>query len=279
MLINNTARLIKKIARYICEGIAAGLLITIGCCVYLACEPKWVGAVLFSVALLSICYKGYSLYTGRIGFIFDELTKDKISELFLGLLGNVIATAVVGIAVQYAIPNLHDAAVAVCAAKFETQQIWQTLIRAILCGVLMYIAVAVYKEKKSVVGILFCIPVFILSGFEHSIADMGYFAIAGEYSAKAFGFIMMVVLGNSIGALILPLMRKALAENKKKNENAQDNAVALAQADATFGLVDGAFGAEVDGARVVEVDDKCGAESESDCEAEVAADVAEGVKK
>ncbi len=320
MLINNTARLIKKIARHICEGIAAGLLITIGCCVYLACEPKWVGAVLFSVALLSICYKGYSLYTGRIGFIFDELTKDKISELFLGLLGNVIATAVVGIAVRYAITkpiDLHKIASEMCAIKLE-QELWQTLIRAILCGVLMYIAVAVYKEKKSVVGILFCIPVFILSGFEHSIADMGYFAIAGIYSAKAFGFIMMVVLGNSIGALILPLMRKALAENKKKNENAQDNAVPLAQTDAPFELVDGAcevegesvrrtevaayaaeangmFGTEADSARVEEVNGVCGtevesvrvaeydsacvAEGESNCGAEVAADVAERGKE
>ncbi|MDE6302466.1 MAG: formate/nitrite transporter family protein, partial [Clostridia bacterium] len=182
--------LIRKILKQLCDGIAAGLLITIGCCVYLALSgsdtTKWVGAILFSVALLTICYKGYSLYTGRIGFLLDGLNKDYISGLLLGLLGNVIATAVFGIMVQYAITSLNpeiclnNIAYSMCQIKLE-QQWWQTLIRGIMCGVLMYVAVAIYKEKKSIVGVLFAIPVFILSGFEHSIADMGYFAIGGIY--------------------------------------------------------------------------------------------------
>ena len=224
--------LIKKILRQICDGVAAGLLITIGCCVYLGCYDKftWLGAILFSVALITICYKGYSLYTGRIGFVLSNANKDYFSALFLGLLGNVIATAIVGIAVQYAIPNLHTVAQAICEFKL-TQEWWQTLIRGILCGVLMYVAVAVYKEKKNIVGILFAIPVFILSSFEHSIADMGYFAIGGVYSAKAFGFIWLVILGNTIGALILPalaLVGKELKKDKQQNNadsDANDTAV------------------------------------------------------
>lgn len=209
--------MLNKIVRQICDGISAGLLITIGCCVYLACDVKWVGAVLFSVALLTICIKGYSLYTGRIGFVLENANKDYFSALFLGLLGNVIATAVVGIAVQYAIPNLNSVASAMCAVKLD-QIWWQTLIRGIMCGVLMYVAVAVYKEKKSVIGVLFAIPVFILSGFEHSIADMGYFAIGGVYSAQAFGFIWLVILGNSIGALILPALALCGKQVKKQSE-------------------------------------------------------------
>ena len=208
--------MLNKIVRQICDGISAGLLITIGCCVYLACDVKWVGAVLFSVALLTICIKGYSLYTGRIGFVLENANKDYFSALFLGLLGNVIATAVVGIAVQYAIPNLNTVANAMCAVKLD-QIWWQTLIRGIMCGVLMYVAVAVYKEKKSVIGVLFAIPVFILSGFEHSIADMGYFAIGGVYSAQAFGFIWLVILGNSVGALILPALALCGKQIKKQS--------------------------------------------------------------
>ncbi|MCM1306561.1 MAG: formate/nitrite transporter family protein [Bacteroides sp.] len=210
--------MLRKILNQLCNGVAAGLLITIGCCVYLGCNDfKWLGAILFAVALITICYKGYSLYTGRIGFVLSNANKDYFSDLLLGLLGNVIATAVVGIAVQYAIPNLHDIAQVMCEAKLA-QEWWQTLIRGVMCGVLMYIAVSVYKEKKNIVGILFAIPVFILSGFEHSIADMGYFAIGGVYSAKAFGFIWLVILGNSIGALILPafaLVGKGLRKDEK----------------------------------------------------------------
>ena len=205
--------LAKKITSQIFEGILAGLMITIGCCVYLACSKdgsivgKVAGAVLFSVGLLAVCYFGFSLYTGRIGFIIASHTRDDVSALLLGLLGNVIAAAVFGIAIGYAIPSLRDTALAACNARLEQQEWWQTLIRGIGCGILMYVAVGIFKEKKSPLGIIFAIPAFILAGFEHSIADMGYFAIAGSYSAKAFGFIWIVILGNSIGAWIIPALR------------------------------------------------------------------------
>ncbi|MBR4800556.1 MAG: formate/nitrite transporter family protein [Clostridia bacterium] len=204
--------LTKKITSQIFEGILAGLMITIGCCVYLACAKdggiagKVAGAVIFSVGLLAVCYFGFSLYTGRIGFIIASHSKDDVSALLLGLLGNVIAAAVFGIAIGYAIPSLRETALAACNARLE-QEWWQTLLRGIGCGILMYVAVGIFKEKKSPLGIVFAIPAFILAGFEHSIADMGYFAIAGSYSAKAFGFIWIVILGNSIGAWIIPLLR------------------------------------------------------------------------
>ena len=217
--------LAKKIPRQIFEGILAGLMITIGCCVYLACSAtgeivgKIGGAVLFSVGLIAVCYFGFSLYTGKIGFVIADHSKDAISVLLLGLLGNVIAAAVFGIAIGYAIPSLRETALNACEARLN-QEWWQTLIRGIGCGILMYVAVGLFKEKKTPLGIIFAIPAFILAGFEHSIADMGYFAIAGIYSAKALGFIWLVILGNSIGSLIIPALR--LVKPREK-EQAQEN--------------------------------------------------------
>lgn len=73
---------------------------------------------------------------------------------------------------------------------------------------LVYLAVIIFREKKTPIGIIFCIPVFILSGFEHSIADIFYFAASGIVSLKAFGFLWLVILGNSIGGLALPVLNK-----------------------------------------------------------------------
>ena len=63
------------IRRFI-DGVAAGVLIAIGGCVYLACDSKYVGAALFSVALLSICFKGYSLFTGKVGYLVNDHSRD-----------------------------------------------------------------------------------------------------------------------------------------------------------------------------------------------------------
>ncbi len=187
------------------DGVSAGIMIAIGGTVYLSCENKYVGAVLFSVALLAICLKGYSLFTGKIGFIPEKHDREDISALFLGLLGNFAATAALGFAASYALPALGPAATALCEAKLG-QEVLQTFIRAFFCGVLMYIAVSVYREKNSAVGIFFCIPTFILSGFEHSIANMFYFGASGMISVDAAVYIAVVLLGNAAGGMALPFL-------------------------------------------------------------------------
>lgn len=162
---------------------------------------------MFSVALLTVCYKKYLLYTGKIGSVIQHHKKTDFSDLFLGLLGNFIGVVIFGWAISYALPKSTEIANIMVQAKLNDQNFLQTLIRAIMCGVLMYIAVSTYKENKTVVGILLCIPTFILAGFEHSIADLGYFAIANIYSLKAFCFFWTVILGNTIGSCILPILK------------------------------------------------------------------------
>lgn len=197
----------------LCLGLAAGILISIGGCVFLACnaDNRYVGAFFFSVALLCICMKGYALYTGKICYVIDDHGADANATLLVGLLGNIIATLLCGLVIRYAIPNVGAAAEAVCAAKLAGQNFPQTVIRAIFCGMMVYLSVAIYKEKNTPVGIVFCIPTFILSGFEHSVADMFYFGAAGIdvfFSGDSLLFLLAVLIGNSVGGLLLPVLQK-----------------------------------------------------------------------
>lgn len=203
--------MLKKIL----NGFLAGICIALGGGVFLACENKVVGSVLFSVALLCICWQGYSLYTGKICFIPDKHGKEEFSVLLLGLLGNLLATTAFGYLLRAGLPALGDKAESVCSGKLEGQTFVQTLIRGIMCGLLIYLAVIVFRENKTPLGICVCIPVFILSGYEHSIADMFYFACSGIVSLKASGFIWTVILGNSIGGMLIPAI-KLLMKDKKE---------------------------------------------------------------
>ncbi len=203
----------KGILQKIVNGVLAGIMIIIGCTVYLACENKVFGAVFFSVALLTICFMGFSLYTGKIGLMTLKNFKKDFTVLTLGLLGNVIATFLFGLLIGYALPNIQAVAQTAVANKLK-ESFLEALIRGVFCGILMYVAVAVYREKNSIAGIFFCVPVFILCGFEHSIANMGYFAIAGVINLQSFGYIWIVILGNTIGGLLLPVLRGFLKEDK-----------------------------------------------------------------
>jgi len=68
------------------------------------------------------------------------------------------------------------------------------------------------------------VPVFILAGFEHSIADMFYVFFAGIFSPAAyfspngFLFLLLVVLGNSVGGMLIPFL--ALIGNGKAKTGA-----------------------------------------------------------
>ncbi|MBQ6550854.1 MAG: formate/nitrite transporter family protein [Lachnospiraceae bacterium] len=203
--------MLKKVG----SGIAAGIMVSIGGAVFLACESRIAGAVLFSVALLSICFAGYSLYTGKIGFIPEKHDKEAVSVLLTGLLGNTLGTILCGLLIRYAFSASAETAETICTAKLA-QTFFGTLIRGTFCGILMYTAVKIYRDNKSPLGVLFCIPVFILSGFEHSVADIFYFAASGIVSVKAFGFILTVILGNSIGGMLLPVLTGVLSKGDRE---------------------------------------------------------------
>ena len=189
--------MLKKIA----SGFTAGLAISLGGAVFLSCENKVVGAVAFTIGLLSICYYGLSLYTGKVGYLFEKHDREAFSVLFLGLLGNFLGTLVCGLIMRKILPAAAEKAETICAVKLEKDPLTVFLLGA-FCGILVYIAVNLFRDKKTVLGILIGIPVFILSGFEHSIADMFYMAAAGEFTLRALVFILTVIAGNSAGALV-----------------------------------------------------------------------------
>lgn len=184
------------------SGICSGALVGIGGAVYLSCDNKYVGAVLFSVALISICYLGTYLFTGKIGFLAEKFELKTLAQLGVGLVGNFVGATLFGLLAAYAKPQIRDAAITSCQSKLENDFLSAVCLGA-MCGILMYVAVKVFKEFKNPIGVIFCIPVFILSGYEHSIADMFYFSAAHMINLDYLSFIAAVVIGNAIGAMAI----------------------------------------------------------------------------
>ena len=188
----------------ICKGIFAGLMIGIGCMVYLACPNKLVGAVLFSAGLFFILSCGGSLLTGLCGL----KTPWKTLAVVLGL--NALGALIAGV-LSWPSLKLAQPAAELVASKLAAPPLsWLT--GGILCGMLVHLAVTGYKRAKdaphALASVLYAIPAFIVAGFEHSIADLGYLAIAlpalgGAEIVKMLGMIAVVIAGNVIGSKAL----------------------------------------------------------------------------
>ena len=193
------------------KAVLAGMMIGTGCIVYSMCSSKLLGAFLFSFGLFTICNYGLNLYTGKIGYLVNDPSASYVVELLLTLAGNVIGTALTAFLVNSTrlAPSIASFVGPVVETK-NADSFMSLIVLAFFCGILMYTAVKINRDNHSPLGILFCIPVFILSGFEHSIADIFYFAASGIVSLKAFGFILTVILGNSIGGMLLPVLTGTL---------------------------------------------------------------------
>lgn len=179
------------------KSIFAGLMIGIAGLVYLNVTTTWVAAILFSIGLIMICTLGYNLYTGKVGYVKSIKDAPKMLKY---IIGNFIGVFLVSLTTTTSSADLVN-------AKLQIPY-YLLLLKSIGCGLLMYIAVDEYKiHNKSLIGIICCIPAFILAGFEHSIADMFYLCCSGTFDVKYLIFIGIVLIGNAIGALLHKMIK------------------------------------------------------------------------
>lgn len=195
------------------KSILAGLLISVGGCVYLSCAVKgiaWVGAVLFAVGLFTICEYGFNLYTGKVGYIANKFSDVKyIGLVAVILLFNLLATFGTGALLSTMFADITEKAREIYAAKLDAS-LAKSFVSAIFCGMLMYIAVDCNKRGTKI-GIFLAVPTFILSGFDHSIANSFYngLALGGDtFTLRNALYVAVVVLGNALGGMLIPLLTR-----------------------------------------------------------------------
>lgn len=189
-------------------AVLAGMAIAIGGAVYLTLENKIVGSLMFTVGLYTIVVNGLFLFTGKVGYLVNEKPK-YLCTLLVTWLGNLAGTFLAAqlMLVTRIGKNLKEVAQAACEVKVS-QTLISAFVLAIFCGMLMFIAVDGYKETKNPVILLLCVSVFILCGFEHCIANMFYYSVAGAWTAKSLGYLLMMTLGNGIGGVLIPLVKR-----------------------------------------------------------------------
>ena len=195
-----------------------GIAIALGGTVYLSCENKYLGAFLFGTGLFVILSFGFSLFTGKVGYAVENRLS-YIPELCLIWLGNLAGTAAAaGLLLNTRISGIGESAKSMCSLKFS-DDLLSVFILACFCGLLMFIAADGYKVITNPVGqmlaVFLPVVVFILSGFEHCVANMFYFTIARAWDAKAVGYLLVMTLGNAAGGMFIPIVRKGFIAKEK----------------------------------------------------------------
>ena len=177
-------------------GILAGMFIglaglgatTAAVSIKAASVAKFVGACIFPVGLIMVVVAGSELFTGNCLLIIPVLAKKvKVSGMLrnwvLVYIGNFIGGMLVAAGAVYSHQvSLFDSGMAVSVISTAVGKCSLTfgdaLIKGIFCNFLVCIAVWMGMAAKDAAGkamvIFWPIMLFVLCGFEHSIANMYY---------------------------------------------------------------------------------------------------------
>ena len=204
-----------KIGKTFVSAILAGAAISFGGVVFLSLDNKVLGSLFFTVGLFMVCTFGLNLFTGKVCYLFQNDLAYRLNLVMIWL-GNLVGTLIVGGAVRLSrIAGIAEKAASMCAVKTGDTYL-SLFILGILCDIFIYVGVESYKsnphEAGKYLGLFFGVMVFILCGYEHCVADMFYFTVAGAWSMQAVICLLVITAGNAVGGVLFPLVRGYLAK-------------------------------------------------------------------
>lgn len=154
------------------------------------------GSILFALGLLAIVGYKLKLFTGTAGFI----KRDEMGTLAIILIGNIIGCFLMGLITRVSPMNdaIQVAATNILNTRISTG-VFGCGILAIGCGILMTTAVT-FARQKNFIPLLLSVPLFIVCGFPHCVADAFYYlTIPNSWTVELIGIYLSTVLGNAIG--------------------------------------------------------------------------------
>ncbi len=182
-------------SKLIRHSLASGVLVGIGVIINTVAPNSIAGSFLFSLALLTIIKNDFTLYTGKIGFICDIPLRDLAVMLLFNLISIFVTVYMIILQREPVFATMTE----VAQVKFGHSFLY-LLCHGMLCGALMFIAV---YSKDTLITVM-SIMAFILSGYEHCIADFPYLFLTFSW-LNLLKFIV-IILGNSLGSIICRLL-------------------------------------------------------------------------
>ena len=176
------------------ESILSGILIGLGSAGYLALGGI-LGSVIFAFGLIGVVTFGIPLYTGKAGVLKIDESWTLVRIWFW----NVIGCIIVGLLIKYAGSDTSITnAITIVDGRFEAGWL-KAMLRSIGCGLIIDLSVYQFRKSGSLIPILFGVPLFILCGFYHSIADVVYLTVSWRWSPEIYWYYPTIFLGNYVG--------------------------------------------------------------------------------
>lgn len=220
----------KDTLKYFSRSVMAGVFIvlatilsyTVGSalCKNFPEAAKISAAALFCFAIIAVVFFGGELFTGNnmtmfIGFLKKKVTLVEMLKIWLfSFVGNLIGIVIfsyIFVKSGANIENLKSYIEPIAYGKLDISII-QMIYRGILCNLsvclAVYAGIRMNSEAGKIILMFLCVFTFVVAGFEHSIANLAVFSIAGIALGgipiiAVINNIFWVVIGNILGGGVI----------------------------------------------------------------------------
>lgn len=200
-------------------AIMGGLFIAMGSLGFQMCQVlindhagKLIGAFIFSIGLFLVVTTKSELITGNCLLIIPLLNKEisfyKFMRSFgIVLLGNTLGAFSFSVLVKGANINGLSIVADTIALNKTSLSFIELICRAMLCNILVCLAVYIASKSDSITGkfipILLSVGLFVLCGFEHFVANEYFLTIGRCGMISALYNLFISLIGNLIGGYLI----------------------------------------------------------------------------
>ncbi len=248
-----------SIIRYLMRAMMAGSIALFGYMMILVLDAKLngvldplgliIGASIFSLCLVAIYYTKSELLTSNMMMVsvakyYNRITTKEIIKLLVTCyIGNFLGGLIIGtflttssIITPDMLTSLEHS-ISVKQGYIANQEYWDLFVRGIFCNffinmaMLMVYSGNIKSDYGKINAMFFGVFVFVMLGFEHSVANTVLFTTAGLYQLfngvdigfnliQALGNVSIVMLGNFVGGgLLIGYYYAFMNDSRKMQQN------------------------------------------------------------
>lgn len=223
----NWKLIIGKYLKVLLSSFIAGLLIGIAVTISFIIQSTTlvnaniIGPLFGVLGVLLICLYGYNLYTFKVGYVFENKV-DYLIEIILSLVGNIIGVFLMSLMLR-ATSLMSDGSKflnvvnSYMSSRVE-EDFFSMIILSFIGGIVAYFGYNTYKKAEQPIAkfltLILCVGAIYICGLKEGITDMFIYSVYKLFDGALALKIFYIILGNTFGALLIPLLNKLRSKIK-----------------------------------------------------------------
>ncbi len=199
---------LSKILKVLINSLISGIIFALFSIPYIV-NPSLITSVLMAVPFILSMLYAYDCFLVKFPYILEN-NPMYIIETVLSIVGNIIGTMAIG-GLLYATKIYESSNISIIQNTLNNLNHFEVLLQGLITGLLVYFGVNTYKKAEQPIARFLIIILCTMCAFYFNMSHFCFYtfmATASKFNGDIWGKVFSVLIGNSLGLILIPLFRK-----------------------------------------------------------------------